>query len=143
MTKSFKAQMEDIANLTERQLKAVAIDSVQDVLEGAQTSQPSVKQTGGSFEIGKIPVDVRDLIQSLQIGFNGGYQDTGGAVSLAVGQFSLGDTINARWTSAHALPMELGFTTRNGGQVAGRHFLGHNAAKWPEFVKANAAKYRV
>lgn len=143
MTRSFKAQIEDIAKLTERQLKAVVVDSVQDVLEAAQTSQPSVKVTGGSFEIGKIPVDVRDLIQSLEIGFNGAYTATQGAVVLSATQFSLGDTINARWTAAHALPMELGFTTRSGTTVQGRHFVGHNAAKWPEFVKANAAKYRV
>jgi hypothetical protein len=25
----------------------------------------------------------------------------------------------------------------------GRHFLGHNAARWSEFVAANAAKYKV
>ena len=143
MTKKFSAQLEDIARLTERQLKAVIVASVQDVLEAAQTPQPSVKRTGGSFETGKIPVDEGDLIQSLEIGFNSAYQQTGGAVALSAAAFSLGDTINARWTAAHALPMELGFTTKNGGSVAGRHFLGHNAARWSEFVAANAAKYKV
>jgi hypothetical protein len=143
MAKSFRAQIEDFAGLTERQMRAVVVDSVQDVLEGAQTSQPSVKVTGGSFEIGKIPVDNRDLIQSLEVGYNGGYSPTQGATTLSVGGFQLGYTINARWTAAHAMPMELGFTTRSGTNVPGRHFLGTNAARWPEIVKANAAKYRV
>ena len=49
MSKSFRAQIEDFAGLTEKQMRAVVVDSVQDVLEGAQTSQPSVKVTGGSF----------------------------------------------------------------------------------------------
>lgn len=147
MTKTFSAQMEDIAKLTEKQLRAVVIDSVQDVLEGAQTPQPSVKQTGGSFEIGKIPVDERDLIQSLEIGINAAYQPTSGAVNLSAAAFSLGDTINARWTAAHALRIELGFSGddslgRNYSQE-GRHFLGTNAAKWSEFVKANAEKHRI
>jgi len=143
MTRKFSAKMEDIAQLTERQLKAVIAASVQDVLEAAQTPQPSVKRTGGSFETGKIPVDEGDLIQSLEIGFNSAYQQTGGAVALSATAFSLGDTINARWTAAHALPIELGFTTRSGGSVAGRHFLGQNAARWSEFVAANAAKHKV
>jgi hypothetical protein len=66
-----------------------------------------------------------------------------GSVTLSAAQFSLGQTINARWTSQHALPMELGFTTKSGTNVPGRHFVGKNAARWPQFVKANAAKYRV
>lgn len=147
MTRKFSAQIQDIADLTERQLKAVVIDSVQDVLEAAQTPQPSVKRTGGSFEVGKIPVDTASLIQSLEIGFNGAYQPTQGAVTLSASQFSLGDTINARWTAEYALRIELGFSGADAtGRVynqAGRHFVGANAARWPEFVGVNAAKYRV
>lgn len=143
MARKFSAQIQDFADLTERQMKAVVVDSVHDVLEAAQTPQPSVKITGGSFEVGKIPVDTADLIQSLQIGYNGGYQATMGAVVLSAAEFTLGDTINARWTAAHALPMELGFTAVNGRLVPGRHFVGTNAARWPEFVKKNAALHRV
>lgn len=147
MTKSFKAQMEDIANLTEKQMKSVVVDSFQDVLEGAQTPQPSVKRTGGTFELGKIPVDNADLIQSLELGINEGYAPTNGAVSLNAAQFSLGDTLDARWTASYALRIELGFSgTDSLGRSynqEGRHFVGQNAAKWPQFVKANAMKYKV
>ena len=143
MARKFSAQIEDFAKLTERQIKAVVVDSVQDVLEAAQTPQLGITKGATGFVEGKIPVAEADLIQSLEIGFDGAYQPTMGAVVLSAAQFSLGQTINARWTAKHALPMELGFTTKSGTSVPGRHFVGKNAARWPEFVKANAAKYRV
>jgi hypothetical protein len=143
MAKSFRAQIEDFAQLTERQMRAVVVDSVQDVLEAAQTSQPGVKQTGGTFEEGKIPVETRALLQSLELGFNGAYTPTQGDTTLSVGAFQLGDTINARWTARYAMAMELGFTTRAGTNVPGRFFVSKNAAKWSEFVKKNAALRRV
>lgn len=143
MAKKFSAQIQDFANLTEKQMIAVVVDSVQDVLEAAQTPQVGITKGATSFVVGKIPVAEGDLIQSLEVGYNGAYQATAGAVSLSAAGFSLGDTINARWTAEHALPMELGFTTRNGGSVAGRHFVGYNAAKWPEFVRANAQRHKV
>lgn len=143
MARKFTAAIQDFADLTERQMKAVVVDSVQDVLEAAQTPQLGITKGATSFEIGKIPVAEGDLIQSLEIGYNGGYQATAGAVVLSAAGFSLGDTINARWTAAHALPMELGFTTRAVTNVPGRHFVGANAKRWPEFVAANAAKRRV
>lgn len=143
MARKFTAQIEDFAKLTERQMKAVVVDSVQDVLEAAQTPQVGITKGATSFVVGKIPVAEADLIQSLEIGYNGAYQPTQGAVVLSAAQFSLGDTINARWTAKHALPMELGFTTKSGTNVPGRHFLGTNAARWSDFVKANAAKHRV
>ena len=147
MSRKFKAQMEDIAKLTEKQLRAVVVDSVQDVLEAAQTSQPSVKVTGGTFEEGKIPVDTRSLLQSLELGYNGAYAPTQGSVTLSAAQFSLGDTINARWTAEYALRIELGFSGTDAlGRVynqAGRHFVGKNAARWSEFVARNAALRRV
>lgn len=143
MSRKFTAQLQAFADLTERQMKAVVADSFMDVLQAAQTPQPSVKITGGAFEIGKIPVDEGDLIQSLQVGINMAYAATGGAATMALTDWSIGDTLSARWTAAHALPMELGFTTRNGGSVPGRHFVGTNAARWSEFVAANAAKRKV
>lgn len=143
MTRKFTAAIQDFADLVEAQMKAVIVDSVQDVLEAAQTPQVGITKGATSFEIGKIPVAEGDLIQSLQIGFNGAYQPTGGTVTLSVTGFELGDTINARWTAAHALPMELGFTTRSGTNVPGRHFVGANAKRWPEFVRSNAVLRKV
>ena len=147
MAKKFRAQIEDIADLTAKQLAAVVVDSVQDVLDGAQTPQLGVTAGGEGFVIGKIPVAEKDLIQSLEVGYNGAYQQSGADVSLSAAQFSLGDTINARWTAAYALRIELGFsgTDELGREYSqeGRHFLGHNAAKFAQFVKANAQRYKV
>ena len=151
-TKKFRAQMEDIANLTEKQLIAVFVDSIQDVMEAVQTPQVSARRANGPFQIGKIPVDEGDLIQSLEVGLNGAYTikaDENGGVdySLAMTDISIGGTFNARWTAAYAMRIELGFSGDDSkGRTynqAGRHFVGKNAARWPEFVKANAAKYRV
>lgn len=141
--KSYTAQVQDWQKLTERKMLAVAVDSISDVMEGAQTPQMSVKRTGGSFELGKIPVDEGDLIQSLETGLNGAMGPKGEAayvVSLA--GLSIGDRFRAVWRAAHALPMEMGYTAANGTQVAGRQFVGKNAARWQEFVRKNAAKYR-
>jgi len=147
MTKKFSAQIEDIARLTERQLRAVVVDSVQDVLEAAQTPQLAVSKGGQGFVVGKIPVAESDLIESLEIGFNGAYEATQGATALSAAAFSLGDTINARWTAEYALRIELGFSGEDKlGRTysqEGRHFLGHNAARWSEFVAANAKRYKV
>lgn len=141
--KSFRAQIQDFKDLTERKMLAVAVDSISDVMEGAQTPQVSVKRTGGSFELGKIPVDEGDLIQSLESGVNGSIGSAGEAsYTVALAGMSIGDRFRAVWRAAHALPMETGFTAANGTQVAGRQFVGKNAARWQEFVRKNAAKYR-
>ena len=147
MNRSFKAQMQDIAKLTEKQIKAVVVDSVQDVLEGAQTTQPGVAHTGGTFVEGRLPVDTRSLLQSLEIGYDGSYSPTGGSVTLSAGQFNLGDTINARWTAEYALRIEQGFSgTDAAGRTynqAGRFFVTRNAEKFSQFVARNAARRRV
>jgi len=147
MTKSFRAQIEDIAKLTEKQLVAVVVDSVQDVLEGAQSTQPGVAQTGGSFVEGKLPVDTRSLLQSLELGYNGSYSPTAGSVTLSAAQFNLGDTINARWTAEYALRIEQGFSGTDAlGRTynqAGRFFVTRNAEKFSQFVAKNAALRRV
>ena len=147
MTRKFTAAIQDFADLTEKQMIAVVVDSVQDVLEAAQTPQVGITKGATSFEIGKIPVAEAFLQESLEIGYNGAYQATNGAVVLSAAKVSLGDTINARWTQAYALRIELGFSgTDSLGRTynqAGRHFVGANAKRWPEFVAANAAKRRV
>lgn len=142
MAKTFTAQIEDFANLTKRNLRYVAAESFQDVMEAAQTPQPSVKRTGGTFVEGKIPVDTSDLINSLTS--NG----TAGSDSyvLAIEAFEVGDIMRFTWTSEYAMRIEMGFVgTDKLGRTynqAGRHFVGANAARFPEFVKARVAEVR-
>jgi hypothetical protein len=140
MARRFSADIRAFRNLTGRRALSATVDAIQDVLEGAQTPQQSVKLTGGSFEVGKIPVDTSELINSLEVG---------GAVGpdsyvLALAGMELGDYLHFTWTAPHALPMELGYTKtlKDGTQlnVPGRHFVGTNAAKFSEFFARRASE---
>lgn len=139
----FSATIEGFADLTFKNMEYVARTAIDDVMETAMTSQPSVKLTGGAFEVGKIPVDVGDLINSLVSDVNGAPAGAGpDSYVTAIGEFELGDVMRFAWKSDHAMPMELGFTTANGGHVPGRHFVGMAAAKWGDFVAARVAEVR-
>lgn len=139
MAKSFAADVAKFAKLTKQNLRYVAVNAIQDVVEAAQTPQPSVKRTGGSFEVGKIPVDTSELINSLVSGIGA----AGGAAGpdsyvVALAGFELGDYMRFNWTAPYALRIEAGFTGTDalGRQYnqAGRHFVGANAARFSEFV---------
>lgn len=141
MAGTFTAQIADFEKKTLQNLRYIAAESIQDVMEAAQTPQPSVKKTGGSFEIGKIPQDVGDLIKSLVSSLNGGAGQAGQTSYVAIiAGLEIGDVMTFEWVSDHAAPMEFGFTTKNGTQVPGRHFVGANAAKFQDFVSRHAAE---
>jgi len=126
MSRSFTAQLANIERLTVKKLKYVASEAIQDVMEAVMT--PSVGITkGGTFEEGKIPVAEAELINSLTS--NG----TPGADSytVAIAGFDIGDTLKFAWTAPHSLAVETGTS-----KMPGRHFVGVNARKFPEFVAA-------
>lgn len=132
MAKSFTAQLDEIIGMTNRNLRYVAAESIQDVAEAMQTPQRGVTK-GGTFEVGKIPVADADLINSLSV--DGGPEGEDSYVMAIVG-YQIGDNMRFAYAAAHALPMEQGYTTSTGKIVPGRHFVGTAAAKFPEFVKA-------
>lgn len=140
MRKTFSASVDAFAQKTKRRLRMVLQDSTFDLLEAAQTSQPSVKITGGSFEIGKIPVDESTLIRSLASELNGtGFgQPSEASFELVVALMQPGDIARFAWTAEHAMAIEMGWETSTGKQVGGRHFVGANAARWSEIVAGNA-----
>lgn len=142
--KTFAAQIEAFADKTVKQMTVVMQDSIFDVLEAAQTPQPSVEQTGGTYEIGKIPVKESDLIRSLASELNGGGfgPEDEASFQLVIAQMKIGDAARFAWTAAHALPIEMGWETSTGKIVGGRQFVGTNAARFPEFVEANAARIK-
>ena len=143
MTKSFDLQIAEWVGQTEDDIKFVAAEATQDLMEAAQTPQHGVKVTGGSFEIGKIPVDDHDLINSLKSSLNGSPVDEGEfCYGVAISGFELGDEISFEWTAQHALPIDQGFTAENGTQVPGRHFVGYNVGRWQEFVDGAVARAR-
>ncbi len=140
--KSFTAQLAEFEKLTTQNLKYVASESVQDVLEAAQTPQRGISKGATSFVEGKIPVAVSDLINSLtSVGTEGAESYT-----VAIAGYEIGDSMEFAWTAPHAMRMEMGFTgTDSLGREynqEGRHFVGVNARRFPEFVEKRAKEVR-
>lgn len=143
MAKTFAAQVADFKGRTLKNMLYVAVNAIQDVMEAAQTPQPGVGRTGGTFIEGRIPVVSSDLINSLTAG-KGTSGGTKGELSYttALAGMELGDRLTFAWTSPYALRIEAGFvgTDRLGRTYdqAGRHFVGKNAARFSEFVAARS-----
>lgn len=141
---TFLAQVENFRKLTLANLRYVAAESIQDVLEQAQTPQPSVKRTGGTFIEGRIPVDTGELIQSLVSGNGGGGTKGELSYTTAIAGLQIGDVLTFAWTAPYARRIESGFVgTDSAGRTfnqQGRHFVAKAAARFPEFVKARVAE---
>jgi len=128
MTKSFTAQLKDIEKMTVKNMRYVAAEAIQDVMEAAMTPQRGVTK-GGTYEQGKIPVAEAELINSLTSdGIKGADSYT-----VAIAGFDVGDTMQFAWTAPHAMAVEVGTS-----KMQGRHFVGQNARKFPEFVAKRA-----
>lgn len=139
--KTFAAQVADFKGRTLKKMRYVATQAIQDVMEAAQTPQPGVGRTGGSFIEGRIPVDTSALINSLTSGKGAG-GGTKGALSYttAIAGLQIGDRLQFAWTMPYAMRIEAGFTgTDSRGRTynqPGRHFVGRNAERFSEFVAA-------
>lgn len=127
--KSFTAQLKDIERLTVKNLRYVAAEAIQDVVEAAQTPQTGVTKGASGFVEGKIPVAEAELINSLTSNGTEGKD----SYAVAIAGFDLGDTLTFAWTAPHAMALEVG-TSR----IAGRHFVGANAKRFEEFVAKRA-----
>ena len=147
MAKSFTAQIRDWAKLTKQNMRYVATESIQDVLEAAQTPQLGITKGATSFVEGKIPVAEADLINSLVSGLNGSVgAPSATSYTVAIGSMQLGDMARFAWTAEHAMRMEHGFTGTDAlgrsYNQAGRHFVAVNAARFEEFVKARVREVK-
>lgn len=136
--KSFTAQLQDFEDLTERNLRYIAVNAISDVMEAAQTPQRGITKGATGFVEGKIPVAEAELINSLTSEGIKGEASYG----VALAGFEVGDYMRFAWTAPHAMPMEVGFRTKNGRTVPGRHFVGKNAARFSEFVQKYAGMVR-
>lgn len=116
-----------------RKARYVATQAIQDVLEHAQRTQPSVEQTGGSFEVGKIPVLSSELVNSLAVGGQIGPS----AYEVPIAAYQLGQRLSFRWTAPHAAPIEFGFT-KGQTSVAGRLYVTTAVGLFPQFLKARS-----
>lgn len=141
---TFAANIRKHADLTKKQMRRVAIDSFQDVMEGCMTSARGIT-AGGTLIEGRIPVVSSDLINSLVSSLNGGISSTGpDSYVTTLSGLKLGDSAQFAWTVEYARRVEAGFTgTDEEGrtyQQDGWHFVGKNAARFSQIVDANVQK---
>jgi hypothetical protein len=129
MAGSFAADLQRFGAKVQRRALDVARESIQDVIDDAQT--PKAKG-------GRMPVDTGFLRNSLASGLNGSFGPPDeNSYILTIGQLDLGDVARFAWTAEYAIFQELGTSA-----FAGNHFVGVAAAKWPQFVEANARRIR-
>ena len=127
---SFTAQLRGIEKKNAAKLTAIMRQSAQEVANAASTPQPSVKQTGGSFEIGKVPVDTGVLRNSQVTSINGGGAAQGpNAAPSVIGIAQLGSIINVRWTAEYARAIDKG-TAR----IRARLFVTYHTERWAAIV---------
>jgi len=141
-SKTFAAQLEDIADLTIEALEYTMRQSISDVLVGAQETQDGITIGATSFVEGRIPVGkTKDLVNSLTV--DGA---EGADVSVKIQGMEIGDTMEFAWTVPYARRIEYGFTgTDSLGRtfdMPGRFFVTVNAAKFPDHVKKRANEVR-
>lgn len=136
MALTFAAQVKAFQDKTMAQITAVVRQSSQDLIEAAQTPQPSVKQTGGSFEVGKIPVDTANLRNNVTTEIVGGPAATGAEAYVAViAQMEAGDTIRHTYHAEYAPAIEFG-----NGRIQPRMFVRANTERWQAIVAANVSR---
>lgn len=140
MAKSFSAQMAGFAKKTKRNMRYVAAEAIQDVVEAAQTTQLGITRGATGFEEGKIPVGTTsDLVNSLISSIDGGISAEGAAsYTTVISGMELGDRLTFAWTQEYAMRIEAGFTGEDAlgrsYNQPGRHFVGANAARFQDFV---------
>lgn len=143
----FSADVKLLTRLTRKQIRRVIVDSLYDVLEGAQKSAKGIT-AGGRLKEGRIPVVSGDLINSLAVQVNGQLRGTGqNSYSVGIDGLNVGDYLRFGWTVEYAMRVENGFTgtdaTGRTFNQSGWHFVSMNAAKWPAIVERYANKYAV
>jgi hypothetical protein len=144
MTQSFTAQINDITDKIRRNLDLVVKDAVQMTFHAATEVQPGVRYTGGSFEIGKVPVDHGFLVGTAFCAINGEQTAAGDTASKTPPDFvaglagmKLGDTATAAFSKTYARYVEYGTD-----KMAGRFFVRQAVQGWDANVKASAEKFR-
>lgn len=135
---SFEKQVKQFRDKTVDKIDNIYRASIRDVIDASTQEQPSVKQTGGSFEVGKIPVDSSQLAESLFLKINGNIRmHVRNTFRREVDKVKATDKVSYGWTAPHGPKIEYG-----DGKVAGRFFATNGARKWRTFVNNAAAKFK-
>ena len=127
---SFAKEIRAYTDKTQANLRIVAQESIQEVLDIAQT--PKAKG-------GRMPVVTSFLRNSLASGLNGSFgEPASDSYLLTIAGLEIGDIAQFGWTAEYALRIEYGF---NGQDSLGRrynqqgaYFVGTAAAQWPQIV---------
>lgn len=129
MARSFQAQIRDWNKKTLDQQKRVLQQSLNDVLDIAQT--PVAKG-------GNMPVDTGFLRNSLVSELNGAQIAKGpDNYTLAIAQMDAGDYARFGWAAAYARVRH--YKPQSFGQGGG-YWRDHAAAQWQDIVRRNARK---
>ena len=145
MALTFTNSVGRFAKLTKKSMRRAAMESIQDVLERAQTSAQGVT-AGGQLIEGRIPVVSADLINSLAVEVNGtlGAEDENSYIT-AIARFKLGDTLRFGWTVEYAARVHSGFTGPDSlGRVynqQGWHWITPHVARWKQIVRRNITRF--
>lgn len=141
MAGSFSASVRGWTQKAKRNARLVVLDATQATAETMTERQASVKETGGAFEVGKVPVDTGVLIGSVIVEVGGSQtgQGTTGAApdfSAAIVGAELGEPITIGFTAEYARPVEYGT-----GNMAGRFFVRGAVQEWESTVARSARKF--
>lgn len=138
MSKTFTASVKGWSEKAKRNARLVILEASEGVYNTMTTRQAGVKETGGAFEIGKVPVDTGTLVNSAQISVNGTVTGTGAPQFMgAIAGFEVGQPIEAAFTAEYARHVEYGTAS-----MGGRFFVRQAIARWPAFVAAAARRYK-
>ena len=128
--RKFLADVGKFVDLTSRDLLKVAQQSLQEVIQEAQTP------VGAG---GNLPVDTGFLRNSLTIEVRGAQVAEGGdSFTLGIAQLQLGDPISFAWTAQYAIPRHYAVGVGQGGGL----WRDAAAAKWSSIVQKNANRLR-
>ena len=142
MARRFSATIDKWSDRALRNAKLIILEAGEITYNRMTEVQASVKDTGGVFVEGKVPVDIGDLINSTRVEINGSVRSEGGGGSPADFVGSVlgipdGATIAAYFTIWYAPHVENG--TR---KMPGRFFIRNAVRQWGRTVSQVARKYK-
>lgn len=138
---SFTAQVRNWTEKAKRNVGLVIGDAAQGVFADMSERQLSVKETGGTFEIGKVPVDTGFLINSLFTDLNGSTVAQGpGSYTAALAGMEIGDVVTYAFSAEYAIDIEYGNVNME-GRFPVREALNSNGG-WQGRVDQSAAKFQ-
>lgn len=144
MSGSFTASVQAFNDKAMRNVTLVLRESAQEVFRRATNLQASAKETGGRFEVGKVPVDTGHLIGTAEVRIGGSAVSTGTEAgeastppdySVAIAQLDAGETVQLVFTAEYAREVEYGTS-----KMAGRFFVRMAVADWQAIVDEAARK---